>query len=42
MYCALCAGVRARQERVAFATCEDEETLREEIESLLGKGTLTC
>ena len=39
---ASCTGVRARQERVVFATCEDEDTLREEVESLLGEGALTC
>ena len=31
------SGVRARQEKVPFATCEDEETLQEEVRSLLGK-----
>ena len=30
------AGVRARQEKVPFATCEDEDTLQEEVRSLLG------
>ena len=32
--------MRARQERVVFATCEDEDTLREEVESLLGEDLL--
>ncbi len=35
------AGVRARQEKVPFATCEDEETLQEEVRSLLGKRLLS-
>lgn len=31
------SGVRARQEKVPFATCEDEDTLEEEVRRLLGK-----
>ncbi len=31
------SGVRARQGKVPFATCEDEETLEEEVRRLLGK-----
>lgn len=30
-------GVRARQEKVVFVCCEDEDTLREEVHPLLGK-----
>ena len=35
--CLRLAGVRARQEKVPFATCEDEDTLQEEVRSLLGE-----
>ena len=31
------AGVRARQEKVVFVCCEDEDTLREEVHPLLGE-----
>ena len=32
------AGVRARQEKVAFATCEDEGTVVSDVRPLIGKG----
>ena len=30
------AGVRARQEKVVFVTCEDEETLQQDVHPLIG------
>jgi hypothetical protein len=37
-----CTGVRARQEKVPFATCEDKDTLKQEVESMLGESAHMC
>ena len=31
-----CSGVRARQEKVVFAMCDDEDTVNEKIRPLIG------
>lgn len=33
--------MRARQEKVPFATCEDEDTLQKEVKSLVGEAAHT-
>ncbi len=35
-------GVRARQEKVPFATCEDEGTVDAEVKPLLGESLHPC
>lgn len=34
--CGYCAGVRARQEKVVFAMCDDEDVVSEKVRPLLG------
>lgn len=36
------AGVRARQEKVTFATCEDEGTLEADVKPLVGQPSPHC